>query len=184
MRSILATAAILSILAAPAFAHRLDEYLEATLISVEKARVRAQIRLEPGVKVFPAVLRAIDTNGDGVISRAEERAYAERVLRDLSLAVDGSPLRLRLVSSTYASLDELREGRGAILIDFEADIPRGGSARRLMFENHHLKPIAAYLVNSLISQDPEIRIGAQQRNGDQSVYQLDYAQARAAGGAR
>lgn len=181
MRAILAAlaqvGALLSILAAPAFAHRLDEYLEATLISVGKARVRAQIRLEPGVKVFPAVLGAIDANGDGVISGAEQRAYAERVLRDLSLAVDGAPLRLRLVSSTFASLEELRAGRGEILIDFDAEVPRGGSARRLTFENHHLRPIAAYLVNSLVSQDPEIRIGAQHRNDDQSFYQLDYVQA-------
>ena len=43
------------------------------------------MRLIPGVAVFSFVLASIDTNGDGVISEAEQRAYAERVLRDVSL---------------------------------------------------------------------------------------------------
>ncbi len=180
MRAIQAAAgAILLLMATPACAHRLDEYLEATLIAVGKERVEAQIRLAPGVKVFPAVLQAIDTDGDRGISKAEERAYAERVLRDLSLSIDGDRLRLRLVSSASASLEELREGRGAIDIDFDAEVPRGGPDRRLTFENHHLSPIAAYLVNGLVPEDPEIRIQAQNRNQDQSFYQMDYVQAGA-----
>jgi hypothetical protein len=56
-----AAAAILLSIGTPATAHRLDEYLQATLISVEQNRVHAQIRLTPGVAVFPIVLSLIDT---------------------------------------------------------------------------------------------------------------------------
>ena len=52
------------------------------LSRLEKDRVQAQIRLTPGVAVFPIVLAKIDTDADGVISEAEQRAYAERVLGD------------------------------------------------------------------------------------------------------
>ena len=161
----------------PAVAHRLDEYLQATLISMEKDRVQAEIRLVPGVAVFPIVLAGIDTNGDGVISQAEQRAYAERVLRDLSLTMDGDRLRLQLVTAKFPGIPEMRDGMGEIQLELTADLPRSGPNRRLVFENHHQSRIGAYLVNCLVPRDPDIRITAQNRNYTQSFYQLDYVQA-------
>jgi hypothetical protein len=178
MRRTLATAGALSLLAAtPAAAHRLDEYLQATTIAVEKGRVLAQLRLAPGVAVLPTVLAAVDTDADGVMSGAEQRAYAERVLRDVTLRVDGDRLRLRLVAWRFAGLEELWAGRGEILLDADAEVPRGGSRRTLTFENRHQRAVAAYLVNGLVPSDPDIRIAAQSRNYEQSFYRLDYAQA-------
>ena len=43
------------------------------------------MRLSPGVVVTPILSATIDRNGDGVISAAEEAAYTERLLRDVSL---------------------------------------------------------------------------------------------------
>jgi hypothetical protein len=172
-----AACAILLSVGTSASAHRLDEYLQATTISVEKDHVQAQIRLTPGVAVFRKVLAKIDTDQDGVISEAEQRAYAERVLRDLSLTIDGDRLRLRLVSSKFGKIEAMREGRGEIQLEFNADLPRGGPRRRLIFENHHQRRIAAYLVNCLVPRDPDIRVTAQNRNYRQSYYRLDYAQA-------
>jgi hypothetical protein len=173
------TSALLLSVATPAFAHRVDEYLQATTISVGRDRVQAQIRLTPGTEVFATVLAAIDTDRDGVLSSAEQHAYAERVLGDLSLAVDGARLPLRLVSSTFSDLDVMRDGRGVIQIDFDAVVPRGGAERRLVFENHHLTRIADYLVNGLVPSDPEIAIRAQKRNYVQSRFELEYAQSGA-----
>lgn len=172
--SLAAAAAILLSVGTPAFAHRLDEYLQATTILVNKDRVQAQIRLTPGVAVFPLVFASIDTDADGVITEAEVRAYAERVLRDLSLTVDGDRLHLRLVSSKAARVEEMKEGRGDIQLDVDAQVPRGGQSRRLVFENHHQARIAAYLVNGLVPTDRDITIRAQGRNYEQSFYQLDY----------
>ena len=165
------------LLSTPTLAHRLDEYLQATTLSIERDRVQAQISLTPGVAVFPMVLAKIDTDTDGVISDAERQTYAERILHDLSLTVDGDRLRLRLVSSEFARTEEMKEGRGDIRLKFNADLPRSGPNRRLIFENHHLSPIAAYLVNCLVPRDPGIQVTAQKRNYEQSFYQLDYAQA-------
>lgn len=178
MRAALAVAGALLLSAAtPALAHRVDEYLQATTISVERDRVQAQIRLTPGIEVFPEVLALIDTDRDGMLSDAEQRRYAERVLGDLSLAIDGARLALRLVSYRYADPAVLRDGRGVIAIDFVATTPRGTGARGLTFENRHLRPIAEYLVNGLVPRDTVIRLVAQHRNHDQSAYRLDYSQA-------
>jgi len=169
-------------LGTPAFAHRLDEYLQATTISLEKDRVQAQIRLTPGVAVFPIVFASIDSDADGIISEAEQHAYAERVLRDLSLTIDGDRVQLRLVSSRASNVQEMMDGRGEIQLDVDGNVPHGGHDRRLVFENHHESRIAAYLVNCLVPSDPDIRVTAQDRNYDQSFYQLDYVETGARSG--
>jgi hypothetical protein len=71
-------AACCLICAKGAFAHRIDEYLQATILSLEPDRVEASMRLIPGMLVSQSVIAAIDANGDGAFSESEERAYAER----------------------------------------------------------------------------------------------------------
>ena len=171
-----AAAAVFLSFAAHLGAHRLDEYLQATLISLEKDRVEFSMRLIPGVAVSSSVLAAIDTNADGVISPAEQQSYAEQVLRDLSISTDGSRLRPRLIAIAFPAVQEMKEGVGEIHLDFRADLPRGGSHRKLSFENHHQSAISVYLMNCLVPKDRNTRITAQNRNENQSLYQLDYAQ--------
>jgi len=158
MKTRLAAAAMILLAGTPALAHRLDEYLQGTLISVEKNRLQAQITLTPGVAVFQVLLAEIDTDADGVISETEQRAYAARVLRDLSLTIDGHPLTPRLISRQFPTIQEMQAGRGEIQIEFSADLPLGGANRRLIFENHHFRQIAAYQVNCLVPRDPDIRM--------------------------
>jgi hypothetical protein len=168
--------ALLTLLASPAMAHRLDEYLQASLLSLSPDRVQIQLDLTPGVAVLPLVMSAIDTDRDGTISEAERGAYASQVLRDLSLSADGETLQLRLVSRRFPELDELKQGLGVIRLEIAADLPPSRPNRRLNFENHHQSRIAAYLVNSLVPQDPSLRITAQSRNFLQSAYQVNYSQ--------
>jgi hypothetical protein len=174
-----AVAALFLLLGGRGSAHRLDEYLQATIISVEKDRVQGSMRLIPGVAVSSTVLANVDTNADGIISAAERQAYAEQVLRDLSLFVDGHRLTPRMVSVEFPKVEEMREGLGEIKIEFSADLPSGGTNRTLIFENHHQSRIAAYLVNCLVPRDKDIHVTAQNRNELQSFYQLEYVQAGA-----
>jgi hypothetical protein len=82
MKSSLALCAVMFLsMATLALAHRLDEYLQATTFVVNGDHVEVQMRLTPGVEVFDRVLAAIDANGDGLISEAEQRAYAKQVSR-------------------------------------------------------------------------------------------------------
>ncbi len=155
----------------------MDEYLQATLFTVERDHIAISMRLTPGVEVFAKVLAAIDTSGAGVVSNAKQQAYAEKVRRDLSLSIDDSPLPLRLVDFTFPTLEEMKQGIGEILLRFEVPIPPGGARRRLVFENHHLPAISVYMANCLVPSDPSIRVIAQDRNVNQSFYQLDYSQA-------
>ena len=176
MKTVITVAVLVS---AGASAHRLDEYLQATTFSLEKGSLQAEIRLTPGVAVLPFVLSQIDADADGVISASEQRAYAERVLHDLTLKVDGDRVRLRLVSTRFPAMQEMKEGLGEVLIGFAADAPGGTPDRKLVFENHHQSRIAAYMVNCLVPRDPDIRVTGQNRNYEQSFYQLDYLESGA-----
>lgn len=167
-------AALLLLAPTPALTHRLDEYLQATLISFGKEQLLVEMTLTPGVAVYPIVAAKIDTDADGAFSDAEQRAYVRQVLRDLSLAIDGHALKTRLLSMRFPDVDAMKQGLGAIRIEFQADLPRGGSRRKIVFANRHQSSVGAYLVNCLVPSDPEIRILAQNRNYSQSLYQLDY----------
>jgi len=177
MKPALSAIAIFLLAGPPVFAHRLDEYLQGTILSIEKNRVEAQITLIPGVAVFPLLIAEIDTDRDGVISAIEQHAYAVRILRDLSLKIDGRLLTPQLLSMQFPAIDEMKDGRGEIRIEFDAKLPSGGPDRKLTFENRHQSRIAAYQVNCLVPRDPGIRILKQNRNYTQSLYELDFAQA-------
>jgi hypothetical protein len=177
MNTRLFSAALLVLsLGVPAWAHRVDEYLQATMISVETDRIQVSMRMVPGIAVAAAVIASIDMNGDGVIADAEGQAYAERVLDNLSLTVDGTRVSPRLLASSFPTIDALRAGVGQISLAFMAPLPRSPAHRTLVFENHHQHHMAAYLVNCLVPRDRKIRIMAQIRNQDQSFYRLDFVQ--------
>src|SRR5207302_9883871 len=107
---------LLGLLAWPSavFAHRLDEYLQATIVAIEPERVRLQINLTPGVAVAEQVLAVIDRGGGGVISTNESAAYAELLKRDLGVRLDARNVELRLTEFYFPGPAELRTGLGFI----------------------------------------------------------------------
>src|SRR5258705_6480975 len=82
-------------------AHRLDEYLQATLVVIEPDRVRLQINLTPGVAVAEKVLALVDRNRDGVISTNEAAAYCELLKHDLIVQLDQHPLKFKCTACYF-----------------------------------------------------------------------------------
>ncbi|MGA8029138.1 MAG: hypothetical protein WB992_18515 [Bryobacteraceae bacterium] len=153
MKTRLSTLVAILSLGLPVSGHRLDEYLRATIVSVEQGRIQVSMRLIPGVAVSSAVIAAIDANGDGVFSEAEQQTYAREVLGDLTLSVDGHALKPRIRQVSFPAPADMKEGLGEIHIEFDADLPAGGPHRTLVIENHHRQRISVYLMNSLVPQD-------------------------------
>lgn len=173
--TVIAICAFLCVKAASA--HRIDEYLQATLLSLGTQRVHASMRLIPGMIVSPSVIATIDGNGDGSFSEPEERAYARRVLDEVSITIDGTRVQPVLLSYTFPAPAQMREGLGEIRIEYAAELPVGGKNRSLILTNHHLSSTSVYLMNVLAPEEPGIRILAQKRNEQQSVFELDYQEA-------
>ncbi len=168
---------VLLLCSLPAWAHRIDEYLQATILSLEVRQAHASMRLVPGVMVAPSVIAMIDANHDGIFSEDEKRAYADHVLADLSIAIDGQVLKPQLDSWTIPDAFQLRDGLGEIHLEYHVDFPPGTTTNRaLILANHHLNGASVYLMNVEVPQEPTLRIVDQKRNPQQSVYEVNCQQ--------
>jgi hypothetical protein len=152
-------------------AHRLDEYLQATLIGVSRDGADVEIQLTPGVAMLPLLMAVIDQDRDGRISPAEQRDYASRIVRDVELLVDGAPAPLSLIEATFPAIDAMREGLGTIRIKLRT----ARSGHVLRFENRHLPQFSVYLVNCLAAPSEGLVVGPQTRDQQQRSIQFEYA---------
>jgi hypothetical protein len=156
-------------------AHRLDEYLQATLVAIEPATIRLQINLTPGVAVADKVIALIDRDQDGTISTNEAAVYAELLKRDLALRLDQRNLEVKLVSSEFPTLAELRSGSGIIQLEFTATPgPLDSGPHTVTLENRHQATISVYLFNAAHPKSAAIQITGQKRNENQSTGEIRF----------
>ena len=170
-------ALLLALLALPSavFAHRDDQYLQATLVAIEPSGVRLQINLTPGVAVAEQVIAEIDRDRDGAISKNEAAAYAELLKRDLALRVDGRTLELKLSASEFVEPADLRTGSGTIQMEFSAIFgPLAAGPHKLTLENRHLTTISVYLINAAQPRFATVQITRQKRNQNQSAGEIEF----------
>jgi hypothetical protein len=159
----------------PASAHRMDEYLQATRLSIDVDRVDLEIDLTPGVAMASEVFGSIDTNRDGEISQSEGDAYARRMLRSVVLSVDGSFSPITLVDARFPPFRDMSLGIGTIRLRATAKVRAAGAGRhRVSFLNKHRPESSVYLVNALVPGNPRVQLGDPQRDIAQHGLTLDY----------
>jgi hypothetical protein len=159
---------------APAAAHRLDEYLQASRISVDPDRVTIEIDLTPGASVASRVLSWLDTDRDGVISAREEDQYARDVVGSLTLLVDGQSTAIRLLEARFPDVSDFGRGVGTIRLRAEAMIPVMLPGRHsLSYDNAHRPATSVYLVNAVVPADPRVVIAGQHRDPTQHRLTVD-----------
>jgi len=171
MRRIAVCTLLALILVRSAAAHRLDEYLQATLIGVTPDGIDLDIHLTPGVAMLPVWMAVIDQDRDGRISPAEERAYVGRVVREVELRVDGMPAPLSVIESRFPPLAAMREGLGTISIKLRS----ARSGHELRFENRHLPQVSVYLVNCLAAPSDGLVVRRQARDQAQRLIEFEYS---------
>jgi len=154
-----------------AAAHRLDEYLQATLIGVTQDGIDLEIQLTPGVQMLPVLMTVIDQDRDGRISPEEERAYVSRVAREVELRVDGAQAPLSLIESQFPAVEAMREGLGTIRMKLRT----ARSGHDLRFENRHLPQVSVYLVNCLAAPADGLVVGRQTRDAAQRSIEFEYS---------
>jgi len=175
MNTLFAAICLWLAMVSPAAAHRLDEYLQATRLSIDIARVEVEIDLTPGVALASNVFGWIDTNRDGEISPAEGEAYARAMLRSAVLKADGSPMPMTFEESSFPTLREMSLGVGTIRVRATAAIPAAAPGRhQISFLNMHRPESSVYMVNVLVPENRRLQFGEQRRDVAQHGLTLDY----------
>jgi hypothetical protein len=105
-------------------AHRRDEYLQAARLAVEPDRVELELDLTPGIAVADATIADLDCDRDGVLSAGEKRAYVGRVLDAVVLELDGRPIHVPSIESTFPGLNDFRRGEGTIQLHAVVTLPQ------------------------------------------------------------
>lgn len=155
-------------------AHRLDEYLQATFISVETNRVVLDLSLTPGVSVAADILARIDTNGDGGLSVPEGEAYAQLLLGELAVKLDAKRLPLEVTATQFPPVADMLEGMGTIHVELSSQaLKLAVGQHQVVFENHHRPDVSAYLVNAVLPASKAVHVSRQLRDGLQARIQLD-----------
>ena len=155
-------------------AHRLNEYLQATTVLLDKDHIELRLRLTAGSDIAEQVISKIDANKDGVLSAAEAQVYAEFVQRDLFVSIDGATVATLLQSWTFPTAMEMKNGLGEIQLTLTAAFKPDDTIHHLTIKNQHFASTSVYLVNCLQPVDSALQINGQWRTVDQSVYAIDF----------
>ena len=150
----------------PASAHRLDEYLQASRLSIGMDRVQLELDLTPGTATAATVVGWIDTNHDGRISTT--------VLEAVALSADGQPLALTLTDRQFPDMADVMAGVGMIRLRAVATMAPGAGRHVLAYSNAHRSDGSVYLANVLVPADHRITIASQRRDPSQHTLTLEY----------
>ena len=173
-KALFALTGIFLIFAQSASAHRLDEYLQATRLSLAANQIGVEIDLTPGVDVAQAIFAMINTDHDGTISPSEAAKYANQVVRETALEIDGHPSQLDVLRYEFPSFQEMNAGEGVIRIYARAVWRGSAGAHRLIYQNNHKTDLGVYLVNALRPGTPAIEIMEQHRDPYQRGMNLGF----------
>lgn len=167
------------LVAASAPAHRLDEYLQATLVVIEPSAVRLQLTLTPGVEVANDVLAQIDRDGNGAVSDKEAADYAEALRQNLAARLDEQKVELKLTHAKFPAPPELRSGTASIELDYTLSVDLlAAGAHKLSLANQHLSGVSVYLLNAALPKSSKIKIKRQLRSEYQRTGEIDFEVSR------
>lgn len=171
---VLATVVIL-IGSTRASAHRLDEYLQASRLSVEPDRIVLELDLTAGVSVADGIAASIDTDGNDHISAAESVTYSRAVVADLSLEVNKAPVALTVTSVEAPTIADMKHGVGIMRVVASGDL-RGvdGRGLRIRYRNDHRADVGVFLVNAMAPGSTTLTLASQDRDRHQREIRLDY----------
>ena len=155
--------------------HQLDEYLQATRVSIARDRVTLDIDLTPGVTIAPAIVETLDANADNIIVPSEAGAYGRAVLSDIVVTFDGRPVVMALTQIEVPTIDEMRHGMGTIRLRAVGGVEARAGRHRLDVVNGHRRDTSVYLVNALVPDDGGVDIVSQSRDAHQREFHLEAA---------
>ena len=161
--------------AGSASAHSLDQYVQASYITVAPSQIGVELDVTPGVLIAPQVLALLDANGDQQISDAEGQAYAARILKDVTLTVDGQPQVLRVTKIEMPTYLVMQAGYGTMRVFTQTNAGSAWSGtHQLAYTNSYQTTGIAYQVNAFLDDTKQVTLGTQNRDATQQSITMDF----------
>lgn len=162
----------------PVAAHSLDQFLQASYLTLGAKQVDLELDLTPGLMVAPQVLQSLDSDGNQQISESEGRAYAETLLQNISLEIDGQVYTLRLTSLELPTFLNLQAGYGTLKVFAQTDaLPTTTNTHRLFYKNSNQLTGSVWQVNAFVEDGAAFSLGPQNRDDLQQTLTVAYAPA-------
>jgi hypothetical protein len=128
---------LLILAAGPALAHPYDEVVQGAYLTLAPGQVRLELDLTPGPAVAGALLKALDPDNDQRVTAPEARAYAQQVLNQSSLVLDGAPARWRVERVETPDYASLKLQSDTLKIYAVADRPDRPGPHTLGYDNRY-----------------------------------------------
>ena len=151
-----------------ASAHPVHEVVQNAYLTLTPGSVRLELELTAGPQVAPRIIRVLDRNGDRRISPVEARAYADRVLAQSGLMIDGRPLTIRTLTVDVPSYSAMLGAHGTIRILAAAARPDRVGAATLAYQNRYSPAESRCDANVFVKAHGQVRyrINGQDRSPD------------------
>jgi nickel/cobalt transporter (NicO) family protein len=177
---------ILLLPAAPAAAHPLDVYLQATYLTVSPTALTVEMDLSPGVLVAPRIIQQLDANSDREISKMEARRYLGQVVQDAVVRVDDRSMPLTVTKVHVPPYATIQAGYGTMRVfgtTSRTAVTTG--QHQVFFRNGFSDVEVTYQVNAFVAEGAPITLEDQRRDATQRAatvsYTFDASAASAAG---
>jgi len=153
---------------APADAHPLDVYLQASYVTVTSSGIDVELDLSPGTQVAGRVIDDLDTNGDRVFQEAEGLAFARRAVAVLGLSLDGTSLPVRIDDVVLPTYKATVAGYGTIKITTSSTATVTPGHHTVSYTNGSTVTKSVFQANAFLQDGLSASVGTQERNANQS----------------
>lgn len=155
-------------------AHSLDQYLQASYVTLTPTTIELEVDLTPGVLVAAEAIASLDLDGDGVIDDAEASTYAAAIIDGIDLRVDDAPIELVVDGIQVPSMLVLQAGSGTIVVSARGTLPDDlEGTHRVTLENRNTATGITYQANAFVARGADITLGPQERSSDQQRLAVD-----------
>jgi hypothetical protein len=169
---------LLALLLVPAlsYAHPRDELEQATYLEILPKHVTIEVNLAPGDIIASDFASLLDTDHDGKMTESEQSAFANQLLSNLLLSIDGTALPLQIKTSQFPPIESLKNGEERIRLTFDSPISSLSAGKHtLRYENRYTLPKikSGYLATTLAGEQG-IEVGTQTRDATQKVIDVEF----------
>lgn len=151
-----------------AAAHPVDAAIQGAYVTLMPGAVHLELDLTLGTEVVDVVLRSLDANADQDISDTEARTYAQSVLQQSRLILDGVAATWRLERISVPSYQNLKLQSDTLRIYAVAPRTDSEGAHSLSYDNRYA-PVKSQCIANVFLQPGtgwRYRIAHQQHSND------------------